>query len=129
TNPANVKLSLEKFISLGVEVSVTELDIQAGSNYELSEQLANAQGYLYAELFKIYKEHADHIARVTFWGLDDATSWRASSNPLLFDKNLEAKPAYYGVINPDKFIEEHQPETGNANQSSAKFATPVIDGT
>ncbi|WHX49347.1 endo-1,4-beta-xylanase [Paenibacillus woosongensis] len=129
TNPANVKLSLEKFISLGVEVSVTELDIQAGSNYQLSDQLANAQCYLYAELFKIYKEHADHIARVTFWGLDDATSWRASSNPLLFDKNLQAKPAYYGVINPDKFIEEHQPETGNANQSTAKFATPVIDGT
>ncbi|GAA0135205.1 hypothetical protein YSY43_20450 [Paenibacillus sp. YSY-4.3] len=129
TNPVNVELSLEKFISLGVEVSVTELDIQAGSNYQLSDQLANAQGYLYAELFKIYKKHADHIARVTFWGLDDATSWRASSNPLLFDKNLQAKPAYYGVINPDKFIEDHQPETGNANQSTAKFATPVIDGT
>lgn len=129
TNPANVELSLKKFISLGVEVSITELDIQAGSDYQLSDKLANAQGYLYAELFKIYKEHADHIARVTFWGLDDATSWRASSNPLLFDKNLQAKPAYYGVINPDKFIEEHQPETGNANQSTAKFATPVIDGT
>lgn len=129
TNPANVKLSLEKFISLGVEVSVTELDIQAGSNYELSEKLANAQGYLYAQLFKIYQEHADHIARVTFWGLDDATSWRASENPLLFDKNLQAKPAYYAVIDPNQFIEEHEPEQDDANHSTAKFATPVIDGT
>lgn len=43
TNPENVKLSLEKFISLGVEVSVTELDIQAGSNNQLSGKLANAQ--------------------------------------------------------------------------------------
>lgn len=129
TNPVNVELSLKKFISLGVEVSITELDIQAGSNYELSDKLANAQGYLYAQLFKIYKEHAEHIARVTFWGLEDSSSWRAQSNPLLFDKNLQAKPAYYAVIDPDQFIEEHEPEIGDANHSTAKFATPVIDGT
>ncbi|MEK5639599.1 1,4-beta-xylanase [Paenibacillus rhizosphaerae] len=129
TNPENVKLSLEKFISLGVEVSISELDIQAGSNYELPEKLANAQGYLYAQLMKIFKDHAADISRVTFWGMDDGTSWRASSNPLLFDKNLQAKPAYYGVIDPDKFITEHPPESGNANQSIAAYGTPVIDGT
>ncbi|KAF9145158.1 Endo-1,4-beta-xylanase A [Mortierella sp. GBA39] len=129
TNPENVKLSLEKFISLGVEVSISELDIQAGSNYELPEKLANAQGYLYAQLMKIFKDHAADISRVTFWGMDDGTSWRASSNPLLFDKNLQAKPAYYGVIDPDKFMTEHPPESGNANQSTAAYGTPVIDGT
>jgi len=129
TNPENVKLSLEKFISLGVEVSITELDIQAGSNYQLPEKVANAQGYLYAQLFKLFKAHAGDIKRVTFWGMDDNTSWRASSNPLLFDKNLQAKPAYYGVIEPDKFMAEHEPESTEANQSTAKFGTPVIDGT
>ncbi len=129
TNPENVRLSLEKFISLGVEVSVTELDIQAGSNYELSEKLADAQGYLYAQLMSLYKEHAANIARVTFWGMDDNTSWRASSNPLLFDKSLQAKPAYYGVIDPVKYIAGHQPDTADANVSNAVYGTPVIDGT
>lgn len=129
TNPENVRLSLEKFISLGVEVSVTELDIQAGSNYELSEKLADAQGYLYAQLMSLYKEHAANIARVTFWGMDDNTSWRASSNPLLFDKSLQAKPAYYGVIDPVKYIAEHQPDTTDANVANAVYGTPVIDGT
>nr|WP_245987857.1 endo-1,4-beta-xylanase [Cohnella lupini] len=129
TNPENVKLSLEKFISLGVEVSITELDITAGSNSQLSEKLANAQGYLYAELFKIYKAHAANIKRVTFWGLNDSSSWRAAQNPLLFDKDLQAKPAYYGVTDPDKFMEEHIPESTTANQSTAKFATPAVDGT
>lgn len=129
TNPNNVKLSLEKFISLGVEISITELDIQAGSNYQLSEKLANAQGYLYAQLFDLFKAHTASIKRVTFWGLDDNTSWRASSNPLLFDKNLQAKPAYYGVIDPDKFMTEHAPDTSEANQATAQYATPVIDGT
>jgi endo-1,4-beta-xylanase len=129
TNPENVKLSLEKFISLGVEISVTELDITAGTNNVLTEQEAIAQGYLYAQLFKLYKEHAEHISRVTFWGLNDATSWRAAQSPLLFDKDLQAKPAYYAVINPDKFITENQPEEREANQGSAVFGTPVIDGT
>ncbi|WP_123042035.1 endo-1,4-beta-xylanase [Cohnella candidum] len=129
TNPDNVKLSLEKFISLGVEVSVSELDVQAGSNGQLTEKQAVAQGYLYAQLFKLYKAHADHIARVTFWGLNDATSWRAESSPLPFDKNLQAKPAYYGILDPDKFIAEHPPESTQANQATAGFATPVVDGT
>lgn len=129
TNPENVRLSLEKFISLGVEVSVTELDITAGTNNVLTEQEATAQGYLYAQLFEIYKEHAEHISRVTFWGLNDATSWRAAQSPLLFDKDLQAKPAYYAVINPEKFITENQPEVREANQGSAVSGTPMIDGT
>jgi endo-1,4-beta-xylanase len=128
TNPENVKLSLEKFLSLGVEVSVTELDIQAGENSVQTEKQRIAQGYLYAQLFQLYEEHAAGIERVTFWGLNDATSWRASASPLLFDKDLQAKPAYYGVIDPAKFIEEHPPETVVALQSSAKYGTPVVDG-
>ncbi|OKP87498.1 1,4-beta-xylanase [Paenibacillus helianthi] len=129
TNPENVKLTLEKFISLGVEVSITELDIQAGSNNQLTDKLADAQGYLYAQLMDIFRAHAAHIKRVTFWGLDDHTSWRAASNPLLFDKNLQAKPAYYGVIDPAKYRVEHQPDPTDAYQSTANYATPVVDGT
>jgi len=129
TNPENVKLSLEKFASLGVEVSVTELDIMAGSNRQLTEEQEKAQAYLYAQLFKIYKEHADKITRVTFWGMDDGTSWRSDNSPLLFDKNLKAKAAYYAVIDPEKYIEENPPEEKeDAMQSTATYGTPVIDG-
>lgn len=129
TNPANVQASMEKFISLGVQVSISELDVTAGSNSQLSDKQANDQAYLYAQLFKIYKANASHIGRVTFWGLNDATSWRSAQSPLIFDKNLQAKPAYYAVINPDKFIAEHAPEVKVAKQSTASFGTPTIDGT
>ncbi|MEK3876162.1 endo-1,4-beta-xylanase [Paenibacillus sp. FSL M7-0420] len=129
TNPDNVKLSLERFISLGVEVSITELDIQAGSQNTQTEKERIAQGYLYARLMDLYKAHADHIARVTFWGMDDRTSWRAESSPLLFDRDLQAKPAYYAVIDPAKFMAEHEPNTAEANVSEAVYGTPVIDGT
>jgi endo-1,4-beta-xylanase len=129
TNPENVKLSLERFASLGVEVSVTELDIMAGSNRQLSEDQKKAQAYLYAQLFKIYKEHADDITRVTFWGMDDGTSWRSDNSPLLFDKNLKAKAAYYAVIDPETYIEENPPEEKEeAMQSTATYGTPVVDG-
>ncbi|RUS42453.1 endo-1,4-beta-xylanase [Cohnella sp. AR92] len=128
TKVDNVRSSLEKFISLGVEISVSELDITGGSNGALTEKEANAQAYLYAQLFALYHEHAAHIARVTFWGLSDETSWRKDQSPLAFDKNLQAKPAYYGVIDPAKFMSEHPPASTTANQANAKFATPVIDG-
>jgi len=128
TNPTNVELSLERFIELGVEVSITELDIRAGSDYRLTEKDADTQAYLYAQLFKIFSQYSDNIARVTFWGMDDGTSWRSPENPLLFDRALKAKPAYYAVIDPDKYIEEHKPETREANRSYAVYGTPVIDG-
>jgi endo-1,4-beta-xylanase len=128
TNPANVALSLERFLSLGVEVSITELDIQAGSNYELTDKLANAQGYQYAQLFKLFRDNADHIARVTLWGMDDGNSWRAEGNPLVFDKDLQAKVAFDGVIDPDAFIAANQPDTTDAKRGTATFGTPVVDG-
>lgn len=129
TKAENVKSSMEKFISLGVEVSVSELDIRAGSNSVISEKEAQAQGYLYAQLFDLYKSHADHIGRVTFWGLNDATSWRAAENPLAFDKDLQAKPAYYGIVDPAKFMKENAPEVKVAKKATARFGTPTIDGT
>ena len=129
TKPDNVEQSLEKFISLGVEVSVTELDMGAGTGNQLTEKQSKAQAYLYAQLMKIYKDHSDHIARVTFWGLTDASSWRSDTSPLLFDKDLQAKRAYYGAIDPETYIAGNPPEIVEPLQATAKFATPVIDGT
>ena len=129
TNPENVRRSIEKFSSLdGVEISVTELDIMAGENGVQSEQEANRQAYIYAQLFQIYKEYSDDIARVTFWALDDGTSWRSQNSPSLFDKDFKAKPAYYAVIDPEGFIENYDPEVIEARKGNAVKGTPTIDG-
>jgi endo-1,4-beta-xylanase len=55
----------------------------------------------YAELFSLYRKHADKISRVTLWGVYDKTSWlnnwpiRGRTNyPLLFDRDYKPKPAF-----------------------------------
>jgi len=128
TRLENVKMSLERFISLGVEVSVTELDIMAGTNSTITEKEAKQQAYMYAQLMDLYKENSEYIPRVTFWGLNDSTSWRAEQNPTLFDKNFQAKEAFYAVINPEKYMAENQPEELEYKRSSAYYGTPAIDG-
>ncbi|MGD0031990.1 endo-1,4-beta-xylanase [Paenibacillus illinoisensis] len=124
----NVKMSLERFISLGVEVSITELDIMAGTNSAITEKEAKQQAYLYASLMDLYKKNSEHIPRVTFWGLNDSTSWRAEQNPTLFDKNFQAKEAFYGVVDPEKYLAEHPPEELDYKKSTALYGTPSLDG-
>jgi endo-1,4-beta-xylanase len=106
-NTEDVRSSLKKLITLGIEVSVTELDISftgynpgSGRDTDLSDADTAAQGRIYADLFKLYKEHSTHIARVSMWGIDDNTSWQSAGNPCLFDWKLNAKEAYYAVSNP-----------------------------
>ena len=60
----------------------------------------------YEELFRIFVSHSNVIDRVTFWGLDDGRSWHnhwpikgRTSHSLLFDRNLQPKPAFESVIN------------------------------
>jgi len=128
TNPENVRLSLEKFASLGVEVGVTELDVTSGNDGEQTEEELNQQAYLYARLFQLYRDNHEHISRITFWGLDDGSSWRSDQSPLLFDRNMQAKPAYYAVINPDEFLADFEVIEADARLGKAAYGTPEIDG-
>lgn len=132
TNINNVKGSLDMFRKIdGIKVSVSELDVQINgiSNGKYDGEQEMTQAIFYARLFNLYKENADLIERVTFWGYKDNTSWRAESAPLLFKSNLEPKEAYYAVLNTDAYAalgpEEIKLET---KQLEAAKGTPVIDG-
>jgi endo-1,4-beta-xylanase len=127
TNTDNVRLSLEQFVSLGVEVSITELDIQAGSDSNQTERQRVEQGMVYAALFTAFREYAAKIGRVTFWGIDDGASWRSVASPCLFDRDLIAKPAFYAVLNPDSFIAENSVMLiREAKEGEAYYGTPLI---
>jgi len=120
--------SIKAFSTLGVKVSITELDVDvlpSASNYTgadislkfaaraelnpypdglpgaVQQQLAQR----YADLFNIFMKHRHEIQRVTFWGVTDGGSWLnnwpirgRTSYPLLFDRNGQPKPAFEAVI-------------------------------
>ena len=52
----------------------------------------------YAGLFRAFVKHKDAIDVVTFWGVNDAVSWRSQGRPLLFDGSNKPKPAFEAVI-------------------------------
>jgi endo-1,4-beta-xylanase len=110
-----VKNTLNLFKTLGVKISVSELDVLIVSYNEFSPygngpnkqnlitedkraEGLKKQAELYGQLFKVYLEFSGIIERVTFWGVTDNRSWRSAGLPLLFDSNGKAKEAYYGVI-------------------------------
>jgi len=91
-------------------LSVTELDLVQGTYYNqhngrrLTESQEMSQAVLYAQLFQIYRAHADIIESVTFWGREDDHGWRANGMPLLFDTYYQPKLAFWAVIDPDAFL-------------------------
>jgi endo-1,4-beta-xylanase len=107
----------------GVKVMITELDVDVlprKSGADLSEaektganpyqagipaDVLQQEARRYADLFRVFKKHRDVITRVTFWGVDDAQSWlndypvKGRTNyPLLFDRQLNAKPALRAIV-------------------------------
>ncbi len=87
--------NLQRFKDLGLEVQITELDVQTNSSYPASEQ-NQRQATVYADLLRnclVVKCSAFMI-----WGLDDSHSWRASKSPLIFDSNYQPKPAYNAIL-------------------------------
>lgn len=118
-----VEDSINAFAATGLQVMITELEISVlpfppgmtpgadiSQYQELQAQLnpyhaglpaevERAWEQRYLELFGLFLRHQQKLHRVTFWGLDDAQSWRndfpmrgRTDYPLLFDRQLGTKP-------------------------------------
>jgi endo-1,4-beta-xylanase len=107
--------ALTEMESVGLPIHITELDVNAaaagqrGTGADIGSNSATTQGGLiadsetrlaeaYAGLFRAFVKHRDAIDVVTFWGVNDAVSWRAQGRPLLFDGTNTPKPAFTAVI-------------------------------
>ena len=80
--------------NLGADVSANASAVEGGLVSEADQKLADA----YAGLFRAFLKHEKSVKLVTFWGVNDALSWRANGKPLLFDGNNQPKPAFNAVI-------------------------------
>ncbi|MBN1997331.1 endo-1,4-beta-xylanase [candidate division KSB1 bacterium] len=110
TNLADVEQAIINYASLGLKVAITELDVTAtgsnsgafggfGRNNEpIPPENYEKQAEVYKALFEIFIRHSDVIDRVTFWGISDTRSWRRGRDALLFDGELQPKPAYQAIM-------------------------------
>ncbi|MCI4066244.1 endo-1,4-beta-xylanase [Micromonospora sp. R77] len=108
--------SLNRFSDLGIDQAITELDVGVSSRDlalpSVSNELLVQQGYYYKRLFEVFSAHADDLVSVTTWGIYDTQTWlrnwpmKRAEAPLFFDDNLQAKPAYWGVVDPTRLAKE-----------------------
>ncbi len=89
--------ALSRFEDLPLVQAVTELDVTVGT--PVTDARLIEQGHFYRDAFAVFRNH--ELFSVTVWGLSDNRSWRAAQAPLIFDGGLQAKPAYYGIADPD----------------------------
>jgi endo-1,4-beta-xylanase len=88
--------AVKRYTGLGLDVQITELD--ATVQEHSGDKYFDIQAKYYKGLFDIYEKYADKISAVIFWGITDTKSWRASQNPLIFDKDFMAKPAFKSIV-------------------------------
>jgi endo-1,4-beta-xylanase len=107
--------ALTEIAALGLPIHITELDVnsaargQRGTGADIAANSDATKGGLvsdaqtrladaYAGIFRAFLKHRDSVKMVTFWGANDAVSWRRFGTPLLFDGDNKPKPAFDGVI-------------------------------
>lgn len=114
----NLRASIERFASLGLQIQITELDISVypsesgrrskrdDENDQFTPAKEQKQIEVYDQIFKVLREYKDVITSVTFWNVSDRHSWldnfpvRGRKNyPLLFDEENQPKKAFYEVVN------------------------------
>jgi endo-1,4-beta-xylanase len=86
--PVDLATTLRAFADLGVDVQLTELDVEGSGA---------AQAEDYRRVVRTCLE-LPRCTGITVWGIRDSDSWRSSATPLLFDSAGARKPAYTAVL-------------------------------
>ncbi len=94
-SPDMIDNALAKISALGLKLRVSELDIGAG---KMTESALMKQKEAFKTIMGLMLKYADQTEAVQVWGLTDNMSWRTGQYPLLFDNNMNPKPAFYGVM-------------------------------
>jgi endo-1,4-beta-xylanase len=109
--------TLKELGSLGLKMQITELDISVyakehdartgkpeDKDTAFSQSKEQSQLAQYKMCFDLFRKYRNQLSGVTFWNISDRYSWldnfpvrNRKDYPLLFDRNLKPKKAYYEV--------------------------------
>ena len=110
--------TLKDFADHGLKMHITELDISiypkehsardrktTDTDSLFTSEKEQRQINAYKMCFELFRKYSDHISSVTFWNISDRHSWLDNfpvrgrkDYPLLFDKDLKPKKAYWEVV-------------------------------
>jgi len=100
-SPHALRANMERYGELGLEVHVTEMDVQIYNGVGSREERLAAQAMVYRDMLALCLGSEACTAFVT-WGFTDRFTWiprffRHPDSPLPFDADYRPKPAYYGM--------------------------------
>lgn len=110
--------TIGRFADLGLNIQITELDISVypkehsarerkATDYDtvFSVEKENRQIEMYKICFRLFRKYKKALSSVTFWNISDRHSWLDNfpvrgrkDYPLLFDKDLKPKKAFWEVV-------------------------------
>ena len=110
--------TLKEFADVGLPLQITELDISVypkehdararkpeDANAAFTAEREQQQIEKYKMSFELFRKYKKNITGVTFWNISERYSWLDNfpvqgrkDYPLLFDKNLQPKKAYWEVV-------------------------------
>jgi len=124
TEPTRQQLdsTLQRFSGLRLKLQITELDISVypkehqrrerrpeDADDAFTTQREQPQLEEYKMVFELFRKYKTHISGVTFWNVSDRHTWLDNfpvtgrkDYPLLFDKDLQPKKAWWEVVNFSK---------------------------
>ena len=109
--------TLKEFASVGLPLQITELDISVypkehnarerkseDANTAFTPEREHQQVEKYKMIFELFNKYKENITSVTFWNISERYSWLDNfpvkgrkDYPLLFDKDLKPKKAFWEV--------------------------------
>ena len=121
--------AMDKYLNLGIDVQVTELDISVENGKFSNNDQATKYAAIFQHAVDWNKKHKDgpNVTLIQIWGPNDANSWLSSgSNALLYDRNNQPKAAYTKLqsLLPTSEWGVGIPYTGPGSGKSSSYTPP-----
>jgi len=98
---ADIRANIQRLADLGLQVNLSEMDVRVREVAGDSTAKRERQRQVYRDVVGACLA-VPRCEAVTFWGFTDAHSWIdgffGPDDPLLFDEQYRAKPAFFGVL-------------------------------
>lgn len=101
-DPQDVLANMKRLVALGLEVQITEMDVQIQHDHRPMEQRLEAQAQIYRDMLSACLA-AKNCTAFAMWGFIDRYSWIPQFTghpdaPLIFDESYRPKPAYVALV-------------------------------